>query len=174
MKRKQIIDLITAIGLIICGCVILIFPLLKVLNIKYIFMGILTFYGVMNILQFLLTSKEKDFEGLYTMIASILSLILLGFINIEVSPVNLALVLFVWIALMSLIKLKKADYYHDRGKKIWIIRIVLLFLFVLSGLLAVINLYYVVEMQILVLGFFYLIHGILELMDPLINYIIEK
>ena len=44
MKRKQIIDLITAIILIVLGSIILLFPLLKILNVKYIFMGVLSFY----------------------------------------------------------------------------------------------------------------------------------
>ena len=48
MKRKQIIDLITAIILIVLGSIILLFPLLKIVNVKYIFMGVLAFYGIMN------------------------------------------------------------------------------------------------------------------------------
>ena len=54
MKRKQIIDLITAIILIVLGSIILLFPLLKIVNVKYIFMGVLSFYGIMNLLKFIL------------------------------------------------------------------------------------------------------------------------
>lgn len=174
MKRKQIVDLITAVTLIIVGSILLIFPLLKIINVKYIFMGVLSFYGVMNLIQYLLTTKSKDYEGLFTMIASIITLIILGLVNIEKNPLNLALTLFVWITLMSLIKLKKCDYYHDRHKKIYILRIITLILFVLTGLLCTINLYYEPQVQVLVLGFFYFIHGILELVDPITNYLISE
>ena len=75
---------------------------------------------------------------------------------------------------MALIKLKKADYYNDRKEKIWILEIVTLIIFILSGLLTTINLYYENDIQILVLGYFYLIHGILELVDPLTNYLVGK
>lgn len=173
MKRKEKVDLITAITLVVLGAVLLTFPLLRVVNVKYIFMGVLSFYGIMNLLQFLFTTNDKDYEGLFTMVASIISLILLGFLDIE-NPVNLALILFVWIVCMSLIKLKKCDYYHDRHKKIYILKIVTLILFILSGLLSVINLYYEPEVQILVLGFFYFIHGILELVDPITNYLMNN
>lgn len=173
MKRKQIVDLVTAVLLIIIGSIILIFPLLKVINVKYIFMGVLTFYGIMNLIQYILTNESKDYEGLFTMIASIITLIILGLVNIENNPLNLALTLFVWITLMSLIKLKKCDYYHDRNKKIYILKIITLVIFVLIGLLCTINLYYEQSVQILVLGFFYFIHGILELIDPITNYLIE-
>ena len=174
MKRKQIVDFIIAITLIVAGSVVLTFPLLKVVNVKYIFMGVLSFYGIMNLIQFILTKKDKDYEGLLTMIASILTLLLLGFLEVDNNPLNLALSLFVWIVLMSLVKLKKCDYYHDRHKPIWILRIVTLILFVLSGLLTVINLYYEAEVQVLVLGFFYFVHGILELVDPVTNYLLGK
>ena len=103
MKRKQIVDLITAVVLIILGSIILIFPLLKIINVKYIFMGVLTFYGIMNLIQYILTNESKDYEGLFTMIASIITLIILGLVNVENNPLNLALTLFVWITLMSLI-----------------------------------------------------------------------
>ena len=173
MKRKELVDLITAVSLIILGSLVLILPLFKVFSIKYVFMSVLTFYGIMNLIQFILTSKEKDYEGLFTMIASIISLILLGFLEVENTPVNLALVLFMWIIMMSLIKLKKCDYYHDRHKKIYILKIVTLILFILIGLLTVINLYYEAEVQILVLGFFYFIHGVLELVDPITNFLVR-
>lgn len=174
MRKKTLIDFIVSAFLIICGSVILIFPLLKVINVKYIFMGVLAFYGVMHIIQFALTNKEKDFEGLFIMLASILGIVLLGFLDVDNIPLNLALVLFVWIVCMSLIKLKKTDYYHDHNKRIWLLRIVTLVLFIISGLLTVINLYYESEVQVLVLGFFYFIHGILELTDPLTNYLLDN
>ena len=174
MKRKQIVDFIIAVSLIIVGSLVLTFPLLKIVNVKYIFIGVLAFYGIMNLIQFILTSKEKDYEGLLTMIASIITLLLLGFLEVDNSPLNLALTLFVWIVLMSMIKLKKCDYYHDRNRPIWIFRIVTLVLFILIGLLSVINLYYEAEVQILVLGFFYFIHGVLELVDPVTNYLLQK
>ena len=78
-----------------------------------------------------------------------------------------------WIILMSLIKLKKCDFYHDQNRKIYLLKIITLVLFVLSGLLSVINLYYDAQIQVLVLGFFYFIHGILELVDPITNYLLR-
>ena len=174
MKKKEIVDLIVAVSLIIVGSLILTFPLLKIVNVRYIFIGVLAYYGILNLTQYILTSKDKDVEGLFTMLASIIAMLLLGLLDVENEPVNLALVLFVWIIMMSLIKLKKCDYYHDRHKKIYILKIVTLVLFILIGLLATINLYYEKEVQVLVLGFFYFIHGILELVDPITKYLLSR
>lgn len=173
MKRKQIIDLIVAIILIVVGCALLIFPLLKVTYTKYIFIGVLAIYGVINLIQFILTNKDKDYEGLFTMIASILTLIILGLLDVDSNPYNMAIVLFVWVTLMSVVKLKKCDYYHDRHKKIWVLKMITLLVFILSGLLSVINLYYDKVVQVLVLGYFFFIHGLLELTDPITMYLLD-
>ena len=174
MKRKQVIDLVVAIILIIMGSLLLIFPLLKITYVKYIFMGTLAVCGILNLIQFILTSESKDIEGLLTMIASIISLIILGLLEVDSNPLNMAIVLFVWVTLMSVVKLKKCDYYHDRHKKIWVLKMITLLVFILSGLLSVINLYYDHEVQILVLGFFFFIHGLLELTDPVTMYLLES
>ncbi len=173
MKKKEIVDLVVAVVLVVLGSMLLTLPLLQVTNVKYIFMGVLTFYGVTNLTQFLATSEDKDYEGLLTMIASIVCLLVLGFISVDNNPKNLALVMLMWIIFMSLIKLKKCDYYHDRQKRIYILRIITLLLFILIGLLTVINLYYDAEIQVLILGYFYFIHGILELVDPITNYLVR-
>lgn len=174
MKKKQIVDLLTAVFLIICGVILLIFPLFHFVSVKPIFMTVLGVYGILNLLQFLFTKKDKDYEGLLTTIASLITLIVAWRLDIAKTPWYLALTLFIWIIMMSLIKMKKADYYNDRKNSIWILKIVTLILFILTGLLATLNLYYEADIQVLVLGFFFFIHGILELLDPLTFYLIEK
>lgn len=173
MNKKQIVDLIISIFLIICGSVLLVFPLLHFVKIKTIFIGVLSIYAVLNLIQFLLTIKARDYEGLLTCIASVVVLIIVCFLDVSKVPWYLALTLFIWVIIMSLIKLKKADYYNDRENKVWILKVITLAIFVLSGLLATINLYYENDIQVLILGFFFLIHGILELFDPITIYLVE-
>ncbi len=172
--KKILVDLITAVFLIITGCVVLALPIMGIKNVKIVFLIVLALYGLINFGQFILTFKDKDLEGLFTAIASVITIIITVFTDFKAVPLNLAMTLFVWISFMSLIKLKKIDYYHDRKKKIWLLRMITLILFILSGLLSVINLYYESEVQILTLGFFFFIHGILELVDPITNYLLEQ
>lgn len=171
MSKKQKVDLIVALFLIVCGSALLTFPLFHFVKVKLIFSLILSIYGILNFVQFWLTKESKDYEGLLTAIASFITLLVVLKLDIDKTPWYLAISLFIWIIMMSIIKLKKADYYNDRHDKLWILRIVTLILFILTGLLTTINLYYSSDVQILVLGFFYLIHGILELTDPLTNYL---
>lgn len=174
MNLKQKVELIISAFLIICGSLLLIFPLFHFVNVKLIFMSVLAIYTFLNLIKFILIRKTKDYEGLFTSIASIIVLVIVLLLDIDNIPWYLALSLFVWIAFMSVIKLKKADYYNDQKNGVWILEIVCLILFILSGLLTTINLYYENDIQVLVLGYFYLIHGILELVDPLTNYLIGR
>lgn len=175
MNKKQLTDLIIAIFLVITGSLLLVFPLINYMDVKTIFCGVLIVYALLSGIKFVLTKKSKDYEGLLTFFASLITLIVALKINITLKPWNLAISLFIWVILMSLIKLKKSDYYNDRKNKMWIIKMVSLGLFILTGILATINLYYTVDIQILVLGFFFLINGILDLLEPLCSYIqIEK
>lgn len=167
MNKKQKVELIIATFLIIIGSLLLIFPLFHFIQVKLIFTLVLGIYAILNFIKFLFVKQTKDYEGLLVTLASLIVIILASFLDIESIPWYLALTLFVWIIFMSLIKLKKADYYNDRKNKAWILEIITLILFILSGLLTTINLYYENDIQILVLGYFYLIHGILELVDPI-------
>lgn len=173
MKKKQIVDLVIAIFLILSGSLLLLFPLFHFIKVKIIFMGILGIYVILNLIKFFLTYKSNDYEGLFTSIASLIVLFITYKLDVSQVPWYLALCLLVWIILLSLIKLKKSDYYNDRKNKVWIFKIISLILFVLTGLLATLNLYYENDIQVLILGFFFLIHGILELFDPLANYLYE-
>lgn len=174
MKKKQIVDLIIAVVLIICGSLLLLFPLMHFIKVKIAFLFILGIYSVLNLVKFLLTSKSKDFEGLFTCIASIIVFVIALNLNIGDVPWYLALCLLIWIILLSLIKLKKSDYYNDLGNKMWIIKVISLILFILAGLLTVMNLYYENDIQLLVLGYFFVIHGILELFDPIVISLYNK
>ena len=111
-------------------------------------------------------SKDRDKDSALTVY--VIQLIINFFWSIIFFSLKLRLFAFIWIILLSLIKLKKGDYYNDRKNKMWIIEVISLVLFILAGLLTTMNLYYENDIQVLVLGYFFLIHGILELFDPLI------
>ena len=93
------------------------------------------------------------------------------FISGFLSYPALALILMIWMGLMSLIKLKKADFYHDRENKMWILRLLILFIFIASGLLTSINLFYDNSVQILLIGYFFLVNSVLDTISPLVEYI---
>lgn len=175
MKQKQKIDLIIGIILILLSIIVLLLPIWRFTNVKFIFSGILIIYAIANFIKYFLTKKTKDIEGLLTTIVSILITVCLLTFDLTSKPLRLAFTLFAFVVLMSLIKINKADYYHDRRNKMWLLKIVNLVLFIISGFLASISLYYSSSVQVIVIGFFFLIHGALEVFDPIvIGYIRKK
>lgn len=174
MKYKQKVDLVIAVFLIIIGIVLLILPLFNITNLQVIFIIVMALYSVINLVQFILTIKDKDYEGLFTALVSVSAIFASCYLDITEKPVNLAIILMLWITLMSVIKLKKSDYYDDRNNKMWKLRIVSLALFMVIGFLTSINLYYEEYIRVIVLGYFFFIHGVLELIDPVVNYLLHS
>lgn len=174
MKYKQKVDLVIAGFLIIIGIVLLMLPLFNIINLKMIFITVMVLYTVINSIQFILTRKENDYEGLFTSLVSFFAIIASYYLDIAKKTVNLAIILMIWITLMSVIKLKKSDYYDDRNNKMWKLRIVSLALFMVIGFMTSINLYYEESVKVIVLGYFFFIHGVLELTDPVVNYLLQK
>lgn len=172
MKKKSLVDLITGISLMLLAGVILLLPTFKVNDLNFILKTIFGFYAMIKFVQFILILKEKDFESLFTFMISLGALISLFLI--EFTTKNMVLVLMIWMALMCLIKLKKADFYHDRKNKMWILRLFILFAFLTAGLLTGINLYYEASVQTIIVGFFFFINGILDSIDPIALYLMES
>lgn len=173
MTRKTKIDFSVSLILIIAGSILMLLPLLNYTNVKLALIILMGIYLVSNIINYILVKESKDKEGLYTSIVNALSLILVLLLDIK-KPINLASVLLIWTFGMSLVRLKKADYYHDRKNFLWMLHIITLCIFLLISLLTAINLYYSSSVQILMLGNFFFINGILDLIDPLTNYIKEN
>ena len=173
MNRRTLIEFITGCLLVIIGGLMTILPIFGVMNVKVVFILTISLYGIIHLIKNILILSFKEYSGFSTSFASLLVLILMLFLDIT-EPWNLALLLFIWIILMSLTKLKESDYYHDRKNKLWELNLVNLILFIIVGIITTLNLYYTGDVQILVLGFFFLINGILDLMDPLVAFIINK
>ena len=174
MERRTFVEFVVAWILILLATITIVLPIFSIINIKIVFISNIALYGIIHLIKNIFILQSKEYSGFSTAISCIVILILLLFLNILDNPLNLALVLFIWIILMSLIKLKESDYYHDRKNKLWVLNVVNLILFILTGILAAVNLYCTSDVQILVLGFFFLVNGILELMDPLVAYIFGK
>lgn len=174
MDRRTLVEFITGWILVLAGGIMTILPIFSITNVRMVFIAIIAVYGIIHLIKNFFILEAKDFSGFRTAASCIVALVLMMFMDINDSPWNLALILFIWVILMSLTKLKESDYYHDRKNNLWELNVINLILFILTGVLTSINLYYTGDVQILVLGFFFLINGILELMDPLAAYIMEK
>ena len=109
MKKKQQVDAIIALITILIGIIVLILPLIKTPNIKWLIIIIFSLYAILSIIQFILTKESKDYESISSAISSIIVIITSIFVNPSLSAKNLALLIMIWTIFMSLTKLKKAE-----------------------------------------------------------------
>ena len=75
---------------------------------------------------------------------------------------------------MAVIKLIKLDYYHDRENGMFYVNLVTFSLFLLIGILTSVNLYFSETVQVLMLGFFFVINGLLNLAEDAIRILVAR
>lgn len=168
-NKKYMLEIIVAVILLLTGASMLFLPFIGVTNCKIVLRITYGIISLVYLIWFIKRPKDKDFESLFSFLASFITLLLCIFL--KNNPSNLALILLLYVMMLSLTRLKKADFYHDRRNRMWQINLITLAILILTGLLSSINLYYQSAVQILVFGYFFLINGILELVDPLVLFL---
>ena len=174
MDRRTLVEFIVGWILVVGGAIVTLLPIFNITNVRIVFITIIASYGIIHLVKNFAILNAHEYSGFSTALSCVVVLASLLFLDINDSPWNLALALFIWVILMSLTKLKESDYYHDCKNKLWELNVVNLILFILTGIITTVNLYYTSDIQIIILGFFFLINGILELTDPLAGYIMSK
>ncbi len=164
-------NMICAIFIILNGFFLLLCPILQLTSMSNLFLGSLIFQAISYALLFMATIKEKNYLPALTCLVTIIISIVQAIFNVANTPKHLAITLLIWLLFLSLIKLKKADQYHDKKSKMWQLEIAGLFLFVFTGILTSINFLFSIETSILIFGYFILIMGILDFFDSFLAYL---
>lgn len=174
MKSKKGFTIATAFIILLMGAILLVYPSSAVDNVNTLFYTIMYIYAMITFCEYFITKEEGDYEKLFTALACTLAGTSGIIFNLESTPMVLSLTLIGWVSIMAIIKLIKVDYLMDRNNKMWNVKIILFGAFILIGILTSINLYYEITTQTLMLGFFFLVSGLLELSYPLIEGFYDK
>lgn len=173
MSKRMVTDFIIALLLFMVGIALLVLPIFHIDAIDWILFGVLIGYAILKLIQFVITIEEKNYEELYTTVLSMLVGVLGMKFQLFHVPLKFAMTLLFWVTGMSLIKLREADFYHDRKSFMWKFSFIELALFIFVSIVTSINLYHSPQIQMIVLGFFFLIYGMLEMENPIV-YMIMK
>src|SRR5574344_577132 len=172
MKYKQKVDFFFDLFLLLFGIALLIFGIFNIGTVKLLFVSIMMMYALLNIIQYFLTRQNKDYEGFYTFIAS-LCIAITTILFYKESGIAISLILLGWTTLMAIIKYIKTDYYNDRHDRMWKVKMFTLIIFIVMGVLSSLAILSVGN-KIIILGYYFFINGVLELIDPIIKYLIGK
>jgi len=166
--------MIVSIILILLGVLLLIFPWFGVEEPARLLYILFTVYAGMKLIEYIITKAGDDREDLYTAIACALAAISgIKYIAYEPTMV-LSMTLISWVGIMGVIKLIKLDYFHDRQDGMFFVNLTTFSLFLLLGILTSVNLYYDVIVQTLILGFFFVVNGLLNLAEDGIRIIVKE
>lgn len=124
-------------------------------------------YALIHIVLFGVHYKDKEYSDLLLGIEGIVFGLGTVFLDVFETPKYLAFSILLWTLFWGLIKLKKADYFHDRKSKHWLVSVVSLLLFFAISVVVSMNLAYEVSVQILVIGFYLLFLGVFELYEAM-------
>ena len=171
MKTKQKVDSFVGVIILLIGILYLLFPMYHIKDLKKINIVMFSIIALVSLGQFIINRKSKDYTGLFNFITCLIFVILMFVFDVS-KPKVLSLSILIWVALEAIIKFKKSDYYNDRRDRMWKISLIMLGIFILSGILTSINLYYEEEVRMIVIGFFIFVDGILEIVDPVVKSLI--
>lgn len=164
-KFKNCLNIGVSIILVFMGIFLLIFPWFGETRPSRLLYLLYTVYGGIKIIEYIFTRSDKDYEDLYTGIACILAAASGFKFWMYSSAMVLSLTLVSWIGIMAIIKLIKLDFYHDRSNKMFYVNLITFSVFLLAGLLTSVNLYFEEAIQTIMLGLFFLVNGMLNLIE---------
>ena len=118
-------------------------------------------------------TKPNDYEDVMSAIACALCAISGFKFGSYNEPKVLGITLASWVGIMAIMKLIKLDYYHDRENGLFYVNLITFALFLTLGLLTSINLYFNETVQVLILGFFFVVNGLLNLAEDGIRVIVK-
>lgn len=173
MKQKLTVNKIFNYIIIILGMVYIIYPWFgsaKPISLFYFFLGT---YSGLKFVEYLFQKEKTDRENLYTTITSIL-IPLLNFIDFPNDSMLLPLSILTWVCLMSIVKLIKLDYLHDRRLPMFKVKVVTFIIFIIVGVMTSYSLYFEPKVQTIIIGFFIVINGIIDFSQNMIKSTIKK
>ncbi len=168
MKKVEKIKIVSNVILLIISSIMMLLTIFKVSDVKLVLIILFASIILVKFVEFLLTRKEESYLSLTDVFASLICLIALIFVKEN----KLFLLIFlIWIGLNCLIKLKKADKYHDVNNSLWILEIIKLFIFLTISLLTALNLYQDSSIEIVLISEIFFINATLDLITSITTYL---
>lgn len=169
-KEVSLHNLWGSILILLAGIVFLLFPIFKITDVLLVYRLYLGIFVVVSLFQFITTLKTKEYSSFFSFAISIVLLSVSFFVK-EMTPKIYALNLLTWLLFVTLGKVKKADFYHDRKSKIWCILSLLWFMFFICGVLTSLNFGFHNTVSILSFGYLTFFYGALEIQEYMITYL---
>ncbi len=169
-KKNFYVGILCSVAIFLMGVIYLTIPAyygldaMNNVNANNIFVSGLLMFACVNLVKYIVVGKNPTSERVYMTIAcagsGALDIILGGFF--EDQHMVLAISILVFVLSMTTVKLYTIDYYHERKDAFFYIETMLLCLFLIVGVVISVNLFKDSAIQTIMLGFLFIIIGILD------------
>lgn len=169
VKTKNIILIITSILILLIGISFFFNKYITFFKGNEIFYVAMLLYFGCEFTNYLLTRNLTGMNSLYISLSCLIASVSgLKYMN-EPSNMVLSITLAGWMIIMVIIKLIKIEELRDKMNYSIFINIFTMSLFILLGFLVITNLYIGISNECLMLGFFFVTNGILNIIETLGN-----
>ena len=169
VKNKNIILIITSILTLLLGVSFFFERSISFIDGCKIFYIVMLLYFGLEFTNYLLTRNQTGMNSLYiSLTCFIASVSGLKYMD-EPSNLVLTVTLIGWMVIMLIIKLIRIEDLRNKMNYSVFINIFSMSLFILLGFLTITNLYKEITNQVMVLGFFFTINGILNILEVIGN-----
>lgn len=169
IKNKNMILIITSLFILLIGISFFLTEYITFIESSKIFYLIMLLYFGAEFTNYLLTKKVTGMHSLYISLASIIaSLSGLKYAN-ESSNMVISFTLIGWMIMMVIIKLIKIEDLRNQNNYSTFINIFTMSIFILLGFLTITNIYKEISNINLMLGFFFTVNGILNIIETIGN-----
>ena len=173
-KSKNIIIIITSIAYLIIALSFFFSKYTSLFDGCTVFYVVMLLYFGLEFTNYLLTRKVTGIDSLYKSLAYIIASISgLLYMN-EQSDLVIGFTLVGWLIIMLIIKLIKIEELREKLNYSIFINIFTMSLFILLGFLITTNIFIGITNQPLILGFFFVSNGILNLIENIGNIKFDK
>lgn len=168
-KNKNVILIITSILTLFIGLIFFIEDSIKFINGCEIFYIAMLMYFGLEFINYLLTKNKTGTNSLYISLACLIASVSgIKYMN-EPTNMVLTITLIGWMVMMVVIKLIKIEELRDNLNNSAFINMFSMSLFILLGFLTITNLYKGISNQVMILGFFFTVNGILNIVEVIGN-----
>lgn len=169
-----LIKVILYLLIIIFGMLLMSYPALGM--IKPVYFISMTFYAIsfFTIFAYFIKRNKDNYELLLISLNNIIIATFMFVFQNETSKIVLGTSIIVYTLFNISIKGLYAYRYKNENNYIWTTKLIELVLLVLIGSLTAINLYSEMSVITLMFGYYFITYGIINLLEPIYNYLIES
>ena len=169
IKTKNIILMITSTLILMLGISFFFSDYIEFIESSQIFYIIMLLYFGLEFTNYILTKKITGMHSLYISLCCIIATFSgVKYIN-EPSNMVISITLIGWMVIMLIIKLIRIEDLRNQNNYSVFINIFTMSLFILLGFLTITNIYKEISNINLMLGFFFTVNGILNLIENIGN-----